>query len=72
MRKSQILVVSLAILVGYVLASALNRTSAGQPPAPRSASSEPAEGRYRVAVSGVNPAAFVALTDTVTGRCWLG
>ena len=33
MRKSQMLVVGLAVVAGYVLAIALNRPTAGQPPA---------------------------------------
>ena len=33
MRKSQVLVVGLALVAGYVLAVALNRPTVGQPPA---------------------------------------
>ena len=72
MRRTQILVVGLAIVVGYILASVLNQPTAGQPSMPRPAPQEPAEGRYRVAVTGDNAnASNVVVTDTVTGRCWL-
>jgi hypothetical protein len=71
MKKSQIFVICVSLLVGYFTATALNRTSAGQPPAPQPAGQEIAVWRYQLTVpiqGGYDGSAF--LTDTVTGRCW--
>ena len=72
MKKSQIIVVCLSVLAGYAFATALNRPSSAQPPAPQAAGQGVAVWRYQITVppeggfSGV-----VILTDTATGHCWL-
>jgi hypothetical protein len=74
MRKSQILVVGLALVAGYVAGGALNRPTAGQMlalealPAPQPA----AVWRFQTTVvnnGGSYP--LLILTDTTTGHCWL-
>jgi hypothetical protein len=74
MRKSQILVVGLALVAGYVAAVALNRPSAGQPPALEAlpAHQPSTQPRYHTTVlstGGSYP--LLILTDTTTGHCWM-
>ena len=74
MRKSQVLVVGLALVAGYVLAVALNRPTAGQPPAidPLPAPHAAASWRFHTTVlnnGGSYP--LLILTDTTTGHCWM-
>jgi hypothetical protein len=73
MRKSPILAVCLALAAGYILATALNRPSAGQPPAlePLPASQPAAVWRYQVTVAREGHYPLLILTDTTTGRCWV-
>jgi hypothetical protein len=73
MRKSQVLVVGLAVVVGYILAIALNRPTAGQPsslealPAPQPS----AVWRFHTTViNGGGSYPLLILTDTTTGHCW--
>ncbi len=72
MRKPQILTICLSILVGYLLASSLNRSSVGQPPPPQPASQEAAVWRYQLTapIEG-GFSSYVILTDTATGHCWM-
>jgi len=74
MRKSQILIVGLALVAGYAAGLALNRPTVGQGPAlealPSPTSGAPA--RYHTTVvskGGSYP--LLILTDTSTGHCWL-
>ncbi len=71
MRKPQILTIGLSLLVGYLLAMALNRTSSGQPSAPQQAAQEAAVWRYQLTapIEG-GYSGYVILTDTATGHCW--
>jgi hypothetical protein len=71
MRKHQILTIGISLLVGYLLATSLNRTSSGQPPAPQPAAQEVAVWRYQatVPIQGAFGGVII-LTDTATGRCW--
>jgi hypothetical protein len=73
MRKSQLLVVGLALVAGYVLAVALNRPTAGQPPALEALPAhQPAIWRFHTTVlntGGSYP--LLILTDTTTGHCWM-
>ena len=48
MRKPQILTIGLSLLVGYLLAMSLNRTSSGQPSAAQPAAQEAAIWRYQL------------------------
>jgi hypothetical protein len=68
MSKSTILVACLSIAVGYILALGLNRTSAGQPPAPEAVAQEGQVWRYQLSQS--SDGSWVFLTDTVTGKVW--
>lgn len=74
MRKSQVLVVGLALMAGYVLAVALNRPTVGQPPALEALPAhEPTTlSRFHTTVlnnGGSYP--LLILTDTTTGHCWM-
>ncbi|MGO9916324.1 MAG: hypothetical protein ACLQIB_16710 [Isosphaeraceae bacterium] len=72
MRNRQILTVSLSLLLGYLLASSLNRTSSGQPPAPQPAGQVAAVWRYQLtAPTDGGFKDLVILTDTATGHCWI-
>ncbi len=74
MRKSQVLVVGLALVAGYVLAIALNRPTAGQPPAvePLPAPQPAAVWRFHTTViNGGGSYPLLILTDTTDGHCWL-
>jgi hypothetical protein len=70
MSTSTILTVCLSIAVGYILASALNRTSAGQPPPPEPVGQEGQVWRYQLLAAGVDSSPTMYLNDTVTGRVW--
>jgi len=71
MRKDQILTIVSSLLLGYLLASSLNRTSSGQPPAPQPAAQEVAIWRYQATVPTQGSYdGVIILTDTATGRCW--
>lgn len=74
MRKSQILVVGLALIAGYTAAISLNRPTVGQPPALEALPSRPpaAEARFQTTVinnGGAYP--LLILTDVTTGHCWM-
>ena len=74
MRKSQVLIVGLALVAGYVLAVALSRPTAGQPPALDAlpAHQPVTPSRFHTTVlnnGGTYP--LLILTDTITGHCWL-
>jgi hypothetical protein len=72
MKTSQILVVCLSLIVGYIAATALNRPSSAQPPPPQPAGHEPAVWRYQLtAPSGGAFGGVIILTDTASGRCWV-
>jgi hypothetical protein len=75
MRKSQVLVVGLSIVAGYVLAIAFNRPSAGQPPALEAMPAAPqaaAVWRFHTTViNGGGSYPFLILTDTTNGHCWI-
>jgi hypothetical protein len=71
MRRSQILVVCLSIAVGYILATALNRPSVGQPPRPEPIAQEGQVWRYQVMGAGEGSFPTLILTDTITGRVWV-
>ncbi len=71
MKKSQIFAVCLSLLVGYVAATSLNHTSAGQPPAPQPAGQEGQVGRYQLMSAGEGFYPSIILTDTMTGRVWI-
>ena len=69
MSKSTILTVCLSITFGYILATSLNRTSAGQPPLPEPVGQEGQVWRYQLlAAEATSPKVY--LTDTVTGKVW--
>jgi hypothetical protein len=70
MRRSQIFIVSLSIVAGYILATALNRPSVGQPPLPTPVAQEGQVLRYQVTTAGGGSYPELFLTDTVTGRIW--
>jgi hypothetical protein len=69
MSKSTILTVFLSISVGYIVATSLNRSSAGQPPLPEPVGQERKVWRYQLLAAGESNTR-VFLTDTVTGRVW--
>ena len=71
MRKSQILVVCLSIIAGYIVATALNRPSVGQPPRPEPVAQEGQVWRYQLMGVGQEGFPTLVLTDTVTGRVWV-
>jgi hypothetical protein len=74
MRKSQALFVGLAVVAGYAMAVALNRPSAGQPPA-----ADPLPARqpgpiwrfHTTVINGGGSYPLLILTDTTDGHCWL-
>ena len=71
MKTPQIILVCLSLLAGYIAATALNRPSSAQHPAPQLASQEVVVGRYQLTVpieGKSNGDAF--LTDSATGHCW--
>jgi hypothetical protein len=70
MRKPHILTIGLSLLVGYLLAMSLNRTSSGQPPAPQP-TAQGAAGRYQLTVPTDGVFRVFILTDTATGHCWI-
>jgi hypothetical protein len=70
MRKSTILTVCLSITLGYVLATSLNRTTAGQPPLPEPVGQEGQVWRYQLMFAGEGHTPVLFVTDTVTGRVW--
>jgi hypothetical protein len=69
MSKSTILSVCLSVALGFILALALNRSSAGQPPPPEPVGQEGQVRRYQLSHPS-NNYMMVYLTDTVTGRVW--
>jgi hypothetical protein len=71
MKRSQILVVCLSIATGYIVATALNRPSAGQPARPEPIAQEGQVWRYQVMGAGEGGYPNLVLTDTVTGRVWI-
>jgi len=72
MKSSQILIVALSLLAGYIAAATLNRTSAGQPPVPPIAGQDIAVWRYQLTVpTQGNFDGYAILTDTATGHCWI-
>ena len=70
MSKSTIPSVFLSIAVGFILATALNRSSAGQPPPPGPVGQDGQVWRYQLLQSSDNNYSGVYLTDTVTGKVW--
>lgn len=74
MRKSQVLVVGLALAAGYVLAVALNRPSAGQPPALEAMPEHQPANQPRFHTTVLNNGGsypLLILTDATTGHCWM-
>jgi hypothetical protein len=71
MKPSRMLAACLLLLVGYIAATALNRPSSAQPPAPHPAGQEVAVWRYQLTapIEG-NLSGYAILTDTATGQCW--
>jgi hypothetical protein len=70
MKRSEVFVACLLVLVGYIGATFLNRTSSGQPPVPQPAGQEATVWRYQLTVpieGAYNGMVF--LTDTATGHC---
>jgi hypothetical protein len=71
MRKSQVFVTFLSFAVGFIAATALNRLSSAQPPAPQPMHQEVAVWRYQLtAPTGGAFDGCAILTDTATGHCW--
>jgi hypothetical protein len=70
MSRSTILIVCLSIAVGYILATALNRTFAGQPPPPEAVVQQGQVWRYQLTGAGGDSFATMFVTDTVTGKVW--
>jgi hypothetical protein len=74
MRKSQVLVVGLAVLAGYAAGSALNRPTAGQAPAIVALPAPQPAAVWRFQTTVVNSGGsfpLLILTDTTTGHCWM-
>jgi hypothetical protein len=70
MKTSQVLVVCLSLLVGYIAATALNRPSSAHPPQ-QPPNQETAVRRYQLTVPSHGELEnFAFLTDTATGHCW--
>jgi hypothetical protein len=74
MRKSQILVVGLALAAGYASGQAFNRPTAGQAPALEALPAPRPASVWRYHTTVVNSGAaypLLILTDTATGHCWI-
>jgi hypothetical protein len=72
MRTSQLIVIWVLLLVGYIATTALNRPSSAQPPAPQPVGHELAVWRCQLnAASGGAFSGAIILTDTATGWCWI-
>jgi hypothetical protein len=71
MKTSQVIVVSLALVVGYIAATALSRPSFAQPLAPQPVGQEATVWRYQLVSVGEGGYPTVVLTDTATGRVWV-
>jgi hypothetical protein len=73
MRKSPVLAVCLALVAGSILATALNRPLAGQPPAlkPLPAPQPAAVWRYLVTIAREGNYPLLIVTDTTTGHVWV-
>jgi hypothetical protein len=72
MKKSQVIIACLSIVIGYISATALNRPSSAQPLAPQRVGQEVAVWRYQLTVPTVGGfSGVMILTDTATGRCWI-
>src|SRR6516162_3155218 len=73
MKTSQILVACLALLAGYVAATALNRPSSAQAPAAvaQPVGQNTAVWRYQATVPDKGYYEnYIIVTDTATGHCW--
>jgi hypothetical protein len=71
MRATQFLAVGLSLLVGFFLASGLNRTTSGQPADSRPWPDGAAVGRYQLTAPIQGEfSEFLVVTDTATGHCW--
>lgn len=74
MRTPQALVVGMAVAAGYIGAVALNRPTAGQPPAiealPGHTPSYPPRFHTTVLNTGGSYPMLI-LTDTTNGHCWM-
>ncbi len=71
MKKSQIVVVCISLVVGCIAATSLNHSSADQPPAIVPAGQEAPVWRYQLMSAGEGFYPSIILTDTVTGRVWI-
>jgi hypothetical protein len=72
MRMSQVVVVCLSLLVGYIGSTSLNRPSSAQPPPPRPVGVDVSVWRYQTIAPTEGPfSGCLLLTDTVTGHCWI-
>jgi hypothetical protein len=74
MRKSQMLVVGLALVAGYVLPAFLNRPTAGQVPRLEALPAPQPSAVWRFHRTVVNTGGaypLLILTDTTTGHCWI-
>jgi hypothetical protein len=74
MRTSQILVVGLALVAGCAAGLALNRATAGQPPALEALPAPQPAAVWRFHTTVVNNGGaypILILTDTTNGHCWL-
>jgi hypothetical protein len=74
MRTSQVVVVGLALVVGYAAGIALNRPTAGQAPALEALPAPQPAAVWRFHTTVVNSGAaypLLILTDTTTGHCWV-
>jgi hypothetical protein len=74
MRKSQVLVVTISLVAGYVLALAFNRPTVGQPPALEALPPQRADAVWRfhtTVISGGGSYPVLVVTDTTNGHCWI-
>jgi hypothetical protein len=74
MRKSQVFVVTISLVAGYVLAIAFNRPTAGQPPALEALPPQPAAAVWRFHTTVINNGGsypVLIATDTTNGHCWI-
>jgi hypothetical protein len=74
MRKSQIVVVALALVAGYAAGLAQNRPTAGQQPALEALPAPQSAAVWRFHTTVVNNGGsypLLILTDTTNGHCWL-